>query len=248
MRIRTKPFSHLPARRGLTLVELCMGLVVTAMVGTAVASFSLAVTEGWYKSQQAQAQAVTATQASARMKSNVEGTCYVASTSTDDITTSSGSGNARPDAWMFLWQSDDWNSAADGKAQVGEMLLLTWSRSTRTVYVSEVDRALATSTTYSADASRIMTTSEMSSADTPGTFMRLGFVKARRPILGQGRTEAEVTANSATGTDVTAASFRRATRGGGESPGVVYSLQLTRGSDVQTVQGTITLRSSKTPN
>jgi len=47
---------HLSLRAGLTVVELVIGMTITAMVGAAVAAFFTSVSEGWTHNAHVQTQ------------------------------------------------------------------------------------------------------------------------------------------------------------------------------------------------
>src|SRR5829696_9211342 len=53
--------------RGFTVMELCFGLVITALVMAAVASFVMAVSQSWRHSDQVETSAMRAWQATMRL-------------------------------------------------------------------------------------------------------------------------------------------------------------------------------------
>ena len=80
-------------RHGFTLVELCLGMLITAMVAMSLAGFSLAVTHHWRQDQQSQQLQVAGARSGAMMASIVESARALACVSDDP-------------ASLFLWQKD----------------------------------------------------------------------------------------------------------------------------------------------
>src|SRR3954453_19167418 len=111
----------LPTRRlrGFTLVELCLGLVVVAMVMSAVAAFALAVSNCWKFSDASQSALLTGNQALARLQRHLHdakrtGYC------------------TRRQATLVYWQAD---ANGDGQMQFSELAMITYNGPTRTLEI-----------------------------------------------------------------------------------------------------------------
>src|SRR4051794_6419052 len=95
-------------RRAMTVVELCIGMVVTAMVLAALGALWYAVAEAWRSTGASQAVASTANQVTLRLETTFRQTRYI-------INYESGSldkGSAATPARAFIWRGDFWNRAA----------------------------------------------------------------------------------------------------------------------------------------
>ena len=115
------------ARRGLTFVELTIGMAITAVLMLALATFASAVSRGWQNSQdQFKARSVTHQSVAALRDVLSEMLCVVQSKAGDA---------AGGSAYMFCWDTDNWNGAADLQAQFGEMSLIEYDPTTKTIWL-----------------------------------------------------------------------------------------------------------------
>src|SRR5262245_42961476 len=88
-------------RRGFTMVELCMGLVVLGIVMSALAAFSYAMSETWQASDTAQSLYVTGNQSVARLQNIIRSSKKIGL-----VRTGSLDGSSTSKACVVLWRSD----------------------------------------------------------------------------------------------------------------------------------------------
>ena len=103
-----------PRRRAFTLIELCLGLVVVAMVMTALAAFALAVSNCWKYSDSSQGSMLTGNQAVARLQHRLHDAKRV------------GYYRTSPQALVY-WQAD---ANADDKMQFSELAMIAFNQQT----------------------------------------------------------------------------------------------------------------------
>jgi hypothetical protein len=133
------------ARHGLMLIELCMGLVVTAMIGGAIASFCLAVSSSWQGRENEQALAMQSSQTKLRMRDALHSAKYFGYPLT---ATTSGS-------TVMFWAEDGSTArgtTSDGKIQYAEIGLLQYNSTAKTIelYTVPTTTALGANWAYSA--------------------------------------------------------------------------------------------------
>ena len=180
-------------RHGMTFVELCCGMVVTAMVLGALSALWFAVGEVWRSSSTSQAVASTGNQASLRLESAFRQARFV-------IKSESGSlDNSTTPAWAFVWRGDFWNRpaqtatpadyatpVADGAVQLAELGLLQFDPASGKVYFYRAkDAALMTEAQRRA-ASEVPTFATLQKSETRDSFKTLAFVD--RTVVAQGVT------------------------------------------------------------
>jgi hypothetical protein len=108
-----------PHGRGFTLVELCLGLVVTAMVMSAVAALALAVSNCWKFSDALQSGLLTGNQALVRLQRHLH-----------DAKRTGYSTNNPPT--LVYWQAD---ANGDGLMQLSELAMIAYNGPARTLDV-----------------------------------------------------------------------------------------------------------------
>lgn len=197
--------------RAFTLVELCIGIMVTGFVATVLACFASAMSHQWRHAEQQQHLDVTAQQGCRVLRPIIQSARAV------------GHVYAAPAPALFLWQNDD--LARSGIAEFGEMTLVEYDSSAETIYFYQPDPDfnLAGDTM----ALKAVTRAEMANYAVVQLFKSQPWLKATRVILGPGNS----TADAAALTHVTACAFTTPTGSGatGELPVIAFDATLQRG-------------------
>jgi hypothetical protein len=115
------------SRRGLTFVELTIGMAISAVIMLALASFVSAVGRGWKNSEEQFKARSVSHQSVAQLRDVLSNMLCVVQTKVGDT--------AGSNAYLFCWYKDSWGGAADLKAQWGEMALIEYEPSTKTVWI-----------------------------------------------------------------------------------------------------------------
>lgn len=102
-------------RSGFTLIELCVGMAVTAIVASAVATFSLAVSQNWQVEQHNQRLAIGAQVIAGRIRSTIQSAKLVGGCEAGSLSVTTDP------AGIMLWTSD---SNGDGLIQGSETAML----------------------------------------------------------------------------------------------------------------------------
>jgi hypothetical protein len=102
--------------RGFTVMELCFGLLITALVMAAVASFVMAVSQSWRHSDQVETSAMRAWQATVRLGRAVQDARLIGAYSAGSLTSTP----AVPAA-VLLWVKD---TNGDGQIQGAECAMI----------------------------------------------------------------------------------------------------------------------------
>jgi hypothetical protein len=221
----------------MTFVELCCGMVVTAMVLGALSALWFAVGEAWRSSSTSQAVASTGSQASLRLESAFRQARYVIKYepgSLDNSTTTP--------AWAFVWRGDFWNRPAqtatpadyatplaDGAIQVAELGLLQFDPAAAKVYFYRAKDAALMTEDQRRQATEVSTLARLQSPDTRDTFKTLAFVD--RTVIAQG---------------VTALKINIPAVQPGSRPIVEFTLKVARNGMTTTVYDTAVMRSPST--
>ena len=224
-------------RAGLTLIELCVGMVVTAIVLGALSGLWYAVGEAWTSTGGTQAVASTGNQATLRLEALFRQSRFV-------FTTSAGSlqnGTPAPAA-AFLWRGDFWNRRAqrqpapdfttplaDGAVQIGELGLLEYDPAAGKVYLYRAREAAAMTEGQRGAASEVPTYERLSNPETGRTFAKLEFVE--RAVVAEG---------------VTGLVLKLPKLPAGSRPVVEFTMGISRKGSRATVYGTAALRSPST--
>lgn len=117
-------------RRAFTLVELCLGLVVTALVVGAVASFALALSTAWRDSEQAQGAGLASNQTLLRLRQVLGGAKRLGYCQAGSLS------DASSRATLLIWLVDgqpERGTEPDGKMQVTEMAMLDYNAAEKTL-------------------------------------------------------------------------------------------------------------------
>jgi type II secretory pathway pseudopilin PulG len=215
--------ARLSSHRGLTLVELCIGMVVMTMIGSALAGFSLSITTQWRSGDGQRQISVSAEQARRVLASVVQASravCFISSTGNPSV---------------LLWQNDA--VTADNKIQLGELMLIEFDPTAASIYAYFPNATLF-------DAQALTTLTRVQAADaTVMTLLRSKpWMLPGRTILGTGRADA-----GAQTTRVTAANFSLVP--GTDLPGVQLNATLERTTQQMSVRWVFVLRAAvMTPN
>jgi hypothetical protein len=221
----------------MTFVELCCGMVVTAMVLGALAALWVAVGTAWRGSATSQAVASTGSQASLRLESAFRQTRFVINYDTGSLDNST----ATP-AWAFVWRGDFWNRPAqtaspadyatplaDGAVQVAELGLLQFDSASGKVYFYRARDAALMTADQRLQASEVPTFAQLQKAETRDSFKALAFVD--RTVVAEG---------------VTALRINLPKVQPGSRPVVEFTMKVARNGMASTVYGTAVMRSPST--
>lgn len=226
MSIRSSNF----ARHGLTFVELTIGMSITAVLMLALATFATAVSTGWKYSETQYMVRSVGNQSVAQLRGTLSDVLCVLQAKTGD---SSGAA-----AYLFCWRSDTWGGAADLKAQFGEMSLVEYDPSTRTIWLYEPKDSAdmtASEKTTAADANW----GDSSSEAIITYFKSSSMLKSRRPLVGG--------ASASGGAQVTSAQFGyyAATNG---KPVAIYQLSIVTDGALSYANDNVPMRAAQTPS
>jgi hypothetical protein len=105
------------------LVELCLGLLATAMVGIALASFTVSIAQGWEASGGAQSTSLSSAAATLRIQEIVRNARLTGKCNTGALDGSSS-------AAVLLWLED---TNADGVIEENECAMLEYDASSRCI-------------------------------------------------------------------------------------------------------------------
>jgi Tfp pilus assembly protein PilV len=111
-----------PRRRGFTLIELCLGLLVVAMIMSALAAFALAVSNCWKYSDASEASAISGNQAVIRLQRRLHDAKRV------------GYCRNAPQAALVYWAAD---ADGDGKMQFSELAMIRFNDSEHTLQLRQ---------------------------------------------------------------------------------------------------------------
>ncbi len=209
-------------RRGLTLVELCLAMIITAMVGVSVVAFTTMTGRAWRESEYTQQLDVSAQQAGGMIAAMVESSRAL------------GAVGASPPA-VFLWLTDSFDGTADAKAQLAEMALIEYDAALKTVFLYQAD--LVKAQLLRGDADDVLYNHDISNLDFAALFKtQQGWLAPRRALMGPGRTVDD----DQTITRVESATFTRLSTSG--LPAVEMNVTLSRGSERRVVRSVLTVR------
>lgn len=175
MNVRTHPPRSRRHSRGLTYVELTIGMAITAVLMLALSTFAVAISAGWKHSDDEFKARSANTRSVSQIHDALRNMLCIVQANVGDA-----DGGA---AYLFCWQNDTNGGAADNRAQFGEMALVEFDPATKTVWL------------YEAKDTSAMTTAEKNSAasDSWGDytspaivtyFKSSSFLAARKPLIG----------------------------------------------------------------
>jgi hypothetical protein len=221
----------------MTLIELCVGIVITAIVLGALSGLWYAVGEAWTSTGGSQAVASTGNQATLRLEAAFRQARYI-------IKADAGSlqNDAAEPASAFMWRGDFWNRKAqrraapdyatplaDGAVQIAELGLLDYDPRAGKIYLYRARDAAAMTEGQREAASEVPTYDRLTKSETRQTFRKLDFVE--RTVVAEG---------------VTGLLLDFPKLPVGSRPVVDFTMGISRKGTSTTVYGTATLRSPST--
>ena len=236
--------------RGFTLVELMTGMAATALVTAAMAGFAAGVAEGWGATNASRVARVATESAGARLRTLAQPAKYLANCSgpTADPTKV---------AWVVLWRDDDFAgtvagktiAARDGIAQMGELSLLEFRPDTASLWLYESLPYDRLDSTARAQAARPVSRETVEGSNIYDLLKnmrgsnQLRFLAPPRALVGPG----VVRPGDADQARLTAAAFLPPADATAAHQMLDYRLVLTRGAEVNVVEGTTATFQSKVP-
>jgi prepilin-type N-terminal cleavage/methylation domain-containing protein len=212
--------------RGFTLAELLLGLAVTAIVLTALATFTIALAQNWTSQDGTQQLQVQSDQIYQRLRFNLASAKYIA-----QVQAGSLDGSATTPGSVYYWAVDDWQGVSDEAPEVGEMALIQHDPTTGTLWLYQPIAYSAMTTAQQTNAATTLTHANLIDPTWPATFKALDYVTAT--ALGTSVTGALFTVNWMSSTT--------------QRPVVECTLVLNRGTQTQATQyGSVTLRAPYT--
>lgn len=213
-------------QHGLTLVELCLAMLITAMVGVSVVAFTTMTGRAWRESEFTQQLDVSAQQAGGMISAIVESSRAM------------GAVGASPPG-VFLWLTDSFDGSPDAKAQLAEMAWIEYDANLKTIFIYQSD--LTKAQLLRGDADDVLTNADMSNLDFASLFKtQRAWLAPRRALIGPGRSVDD----DQTVTRVESATFSRLSTGG--LPGVQMNVTLSRGTERRVVRSVLILRAPTT--
>lgn len=161
--------SRAPRRPGMTLVELCIGIVVTSLVIGALSALWFAVAETWTRSSSSQHVALTGSQAVARLEATLRQAKYI-------CYWAPGSAANAP-ACALVWRTDSWNGVADGAVELGELAVVEHDPVAKKIYLYQAIPFNTMDASMKTRAGGVAVWSDLNSAATVATFKGYDFVK-----------------------------------------------------------------------
>ncbi len=155
-------------RRGFTLVELIIGMVITAMVLCALSVVTFAVSNGWENAQAADSSFVTGGQVQARIAQWFRPATAVGAAQRGSL------GSTNSPAALFFWKSDVAdvsNPTGDDKIEFNEIGLLRYDAASRQVRVYDASDWASWSAAAQSTANALAGTAYISSTLTMSDFL-----------------------------------------------------------------------------
>jgi Tfp pilus assembly protein PilW len=171
----------------MTLVELSIGLAITALVIGALSALWFAVAETWRQSSSSQGNTLRTAQVVTRLEATFRQARYVCQWTPGKLDDTSVS-----PASCFIWRSDFWNAAgnvnfpndfktqvSDGLAQVGELALIEYDPTARRVYLYQPKDPTAMTATERTAAGTVWAWADLSKSSNLSVFKTLSYVEKR---------------------------------------------------------------------
>lgn len=177
-------------RRAMSLIELCIGLVITTMVVGALSALWYGVAETWAKSGSSQNVALTGNQAVSRIEANLRTAKYIFQS-----TAGSTDGKTTPAASVLYWKADNWNNLTDGAVQVAELALIEHDPASGKLYLYQAIPKASMNASQITRASGVAMWSDLSSYSTVTAFKSYDFVQ--KTVLSEAITGAVFTTHVA---------------------------------------------------
>jgi Tfp pilus assembly protein FimT len=219
MRLRDSTIRQRP-RGGMTLVELTIGMVITALVLGALGALWYAVGEAWGKSSSSQNVVLTGNQAAARLEATLRQAKYICQCKAGSV-----DGKTTPAAMVFFWKGDTWSNTSDGSVQVGELAVVEHDPVDKRIYIYQALPFDSMSAQQQTQAATVFHWSDLSAASAPSDFKSLSYVK--KTVLADA---------------VSGALFNVPTIKSGGKPLLEFTLTVTRSTNTSLVYGSTSLR------
>jgi prepilin-type N-terminal cleavage/methylation domain-containing protein len=218
---------NIRGRRGLTLAELICATAMLGIVLMAASALISASAAGWKHTDVAYRVANLSDRAGSRVEEQLTAALCVL-----QVKTPTSAGGA---AYLFYWKSDGITGGEDGKAQFGEVALIEFDPTQKSVRLYEPIAASAM-TPSQLQLAQGADWGDPTSADVVAYYKTMGFVAAPQKLIG----------GQAGASEVTSATFSSYAPVGAK-PAVSYSIALTQNGLAATRQGTVTLRAARKP-
>lgn len=160
-------------RRGFTLIELCLAMMITAMVATALTTFAFSMTGYWHETEQRQQLQVSLAQSRSMVAPIFESARGIGCVAV----------GASPG--VFLWQEDTLGDSADQKSQFAEMALVQYDSQTQTIYYYQANKLL--NLVGSLTASAELSAADIANPNFIALFKQQNWLLSRRALIGPGR-------------------------------------------------------------
>jgi len=115
-------------KRGFTIIELMMGISITAMVMAALGAVCMATANGWRQGEFTRSAWISGSGAASQVQRALRDAKYIGYIVPGDLTATP----AVP-ASVFYWRADDFDGDADGVLQIGEMGLIEFDTTERSL-------------------------------------------------------------------------------------------------------------------
>ena len=211
-------------RRGLSMIELSIGLVITTMVVGALSAVWFAVAETWIKSGSSQGVTLTGNQAVSRLESILRQAKYIC-----QYTAGSSDGKTTPAASVLIWKADNWNNLSDGAVQIAELALLEHDPVAQKIYLYQAIPKASMNASQLTRAAGIATWMDLSATTTPAAFKAYDFVQ--KTVISEA---------------VAGALFYSPAPKSGARPTLEYTLNLSRAGGTSLVYSLASLRGPST--
>ena len=225
-------------RRAMTVIELCVGMMVTAMVLGALSALWFAVGEAWRSTGGSQAVASTASQASVRLETAFRQARLIIKLDPGSLDLAPG---AEP-ASAFIWRGDYWNTPAQQRANPDYTVpLADGAIQTAELGLLEHDPAASKIYLYRAKDAALMTADQRRSASDVPTFLSLKQGSPHKAFQKLPFVDRTVIAEGVTGLHLNTPDVQRGSR-----PVVEVTVRINRKGMTSTLFGTAVLRSPST--
>ncbi len=219
-------------RHGLTLVELMVGLSISAVVLAGLATFTAAIGQAWKQTESAAAAQATAGRSSLRIDDLLRPAEAVL-----QATNATAPGES---SYFFYWRADDFGGVADGIAQAAEMELIEFNPTNQTLWQHRVVPASAMSPAQVA-AAAMSSWSNLRDVSSVTSFKALEITTAV-PLAGMGTSTTGGSRSQVVGVE-----FSTFIPEGG-SQIVAYKMAIVRDGAVEARASSVTLRSPRLPS
>ena len=211
-------------RRGMSLVELSIGIVITTMVVGALSALWFAVAETWVKSGSSQNVTLTGNQAVSRLEASLRTAKYIFQTNAG-----STDGKTTPAASVLFWKADSWTASPDGAVQVAELAVIEHDPASGRLYLYQAIPKASMTASQITRASGVTMWTDLSSPSTLTAFKGYDFVQ--KTVLSEA---------------ITGALFASRSASSGGRPTLEYTLILSRAGTTSRVYSLASLRGPST--